>query len=195
MNAATILTLIRFILTPIFIIAFALNQKVWAILLFSVAGFTDLIDGTIARLLKQHSAKGAVLDPLADKFLMQSCFLCLFASGIVPWWFVLLALGRDLMIVVGIFYLEYRKVPLPYGATISSKIATLFQLAVAIMGLILWWQPILAVGVITLGRIFFGTLLATTLLLVVSGTQYVIIGLRILHENRLRTESTAGPSS
>jgi cardiolipin synthase len=193
MNVANILTFIRLILTPVFIVAFIMGQHAWAILLFSVAGFTDLIDGTVARLLKQHSEKGALLDPMADKFLMQSCFICLFAVGIIPWWFFLLALGRDLMIVTGIFYLEYRRAPLPYQAVITSKIATVFQLGVAVAGLMMRWQPTLQAGRLSLNDFFFGLLLTTTFLLIVSGTQYVFIGLRILKQHRLKGEIT--PSS
>lgn len=191
MTVANILTTIRLILTPVFVAMFIVGQQTWAILIFSVAGFTDLIDGTVARLLKQPSAKGALLDPLADKFLAQSCFVCLFAAGVIPWWFFFLALGRDLMIVSGIFYLEYRKFELPYRATWSSKIATLFQLAVAIIGLILWWQPKMAIGLLSLGHFYFGMLVATALLLIISGVQYVLIGLSILKENR----SAVGQSS
>lgn len=188
MTVANILTFIRLILTPIFIAFFIAKEHVWAILIFSVAGFTDLIDGTVARLLKQHSAKGALLDPMADKILMQSCFICLFAAGVVPWWFFLLALGRDLMIVTGIFYLEHRRTQLPYQASMTSKVATLFQLAVAVMGLILWWRPETIAVAIPLSRVFLFTLFATSFLLVASGTQYVFIGLKLL-DNRTPRES------
>ncbi len=191
MTVANILTTIRLILTPVFIVLFIAGQHTWAILVFCVAGFTDLIDGTVARMLKQPSVKGALLDPLADKFLVQSCFICLFFAGIVPWWFFLLAFGRDLMIVSGIFYLEYRKFALPYRATWSSKIATLFQLAVAIIGLILWWQPSIAIGLLTLPHFYFGMIIATACLLVISGTQYVLIGLSILKENRVKAQGGA----
>lgn len=191
MTVANILTTVRLILTPVFVAAFIVGQHAWAILVFCVAGFTDLIDGTVARMLKEPSAKGALLDPLADKFLVQSCFVCLFFAGVVPWWFFLLAFARDLMIVGGIFYLEYRKFELPYRATWSSKIATLFQLAVAIVGLILWWQPSIAIGPLTLSHFYLGMIIATAFLLVVSGTQYVIIGLGILKENRMRSEGGA----
>ncbi len=186
MTVANILTTIRFVLTPVFVAFFIVEQHAWAIIVFSVAGFTDLIDGTVARMLKQPSAKGALMDPVADKFLVQSCFVCLFAAGIIPWWFFILAMGRDVMIVSGIFYLEYKKYELPYRATWSSKIATLFQLAVAVIGLILWWEPKMAIGVLSLPDLYFGIIVTTSLLLVVSGAQYVMIGLSILKENRVR---------
>lgn len=186
MTVANILTTIRLVLTPVFVAAFVMGQHAWAIILFCVAGFTDMIDGTVARLLKQPSVRGALLDPIADKFLVQSCFICLFAAGIIPWWFFLLALGRDLMIVGGIFYLEYKKYELPYRATWSSKIATLLQIAVAVLGLLMWWQPNIAIGLVSINDFYLGVLVTTALLLVVSGAQYVMIGLGILKEKRLK---------
>ena len=184
MTIADILTTMRLVLTPFFVAAFVFHQPVWAILIFSVAGFTDLIDGTVARLLKQHSVKGALLDPLADKLLVESCFICLFIVGVIPWWFFLLALGRDLMIVSGIFYLEHLRAPLPYRATLSSKIATILQLIVAIMGLIFWWQPQIEISTYSLHEIFFGALVSTALLLIISGSQYIVIGIGILRKHQ-----------
>lgn len=173
MTVANILTTIRLILTPVFIAFFVLGRPAWAILVFSVAGFTDLIDGTVARILKQPSTKGALLDPLADKFLLESCFVGLLIVGVIPWWFFLLALARDLMIVSGIFYLEYRRMPIPYQAVLSSKLATLCQLAVAIYGMLIWWKPFLSYN-------YSIALIVTAIFIVVSGVQYITIGLKIL---------------
>ena len=186
MTVANILTTIRLVLTPVFVVLFIAKKPAWAILTFCVAGFTDLIDGTVARLLRQPSAKGALLDPLADKFLVQSCFVCLFIVGIIPWWFFVLALGRDLLIVSGIFYLEYRKYKLPYKATWPSKFATFFQIAVAVVGMLIWWQPDIYIGVYSLSHFFFSALIVTALLLVVSGAQYVLIGLKVKSEQSVK---------
>lgn len=186
MTVANILTTIRLVLTPVFIAFFIAGKPALAILTFCVAGFTDLIDGTVARLLREPSVKGALLDPLADKILVQSCFVCLFVAGVIPWWFFVLALGRDLLIVSGIFYLEYRKYKLPYRATWPSKFATFFQIAVAVIGMIIWWQPDISIGVYSLNHFFFGALIVTALLLVVSGAQYVLIGLKIKAEHTVK---------
>ncbi len=177
MNVANLLTITRLVLTPVFIVAFILDEPGLAILLFSVAGFTDLIDGSIARLLNQPSTQGALLDPLADKFLVQSCFVCLLAAGILPWWFFVVALARDLMIIFGILYLEYHRCQLPYRAIWPSKFATLFQITVAIAGLLIWWQPNIAISTLPMTHIFWGSLVVAAILIVISGIQYVIIGI------------------
>ncbi|MFH1874791.1 MAG: CDP-alcohol phosphatidyltransferase family protein [Pseudomonadota bacterium] len=179
MNVANLLTITRLILTPVFIVAFILKEPGLAILIFSVAGFTDLIDGTVARLLNQPSTQGALLDPLADKFLVQSCFICLLIAGVLPWWFFLIALARDLIIVSGIIYLEYHRCQLPYRAIWPSKFATLFQITVAVAGLLMWWQPSITIASLSMIYIFWAAIAISAILIVISGIQYVIIGLDI----------------
>ena len=183
LNAANILTLSRLILTPIFLLFFAWGHQELAILVFCLAGFTDLIDGTVARLISKPSKWGALLDPIADKILVQSCFVALFVKGLLPWWFVLLALMRDTMIISGIIYLERIKASLPYRPTLSSKMATLLQLGVAVLGLVRWWQPQAVVAGSTV-EIWHGFLvLAASVMIAVSGTQYVLIGCDILRKH------------
>ncbi len=180
MTVANILTTIRLVLTPVFFVLFILKKPSLAILVFSVASFTDLIDGTVARMLKQPSTKGALLDPLADKLLLQTCFICLFFSGLLPLWFFLLALCRDIMIVGGILYLEYRRFKLPYRATLPSKFATLLQIALAIVGMLIWWHPEINISGFAMANLFPELIIATALFLIISGSQYVLIGLKII---------------
>lgn len=193
MTVANLLTLARLILTPCFIFAFAAGQHRLAFILFCVAGFTDLIDGTVARLLNQPSKGGALLDPLADKFLMQSCFVLLAIWDLIPLWFFLLAFARDAMIVCGIFYLERQKAALPYRPLLISKFATLAQLLVAILGLLRWWQPELSFGGIAIVRWHFWCIVAATVLIVVSGAGYVRMGFEILRQSSTRSRTGSQP--
>jgi len=186
LTAANVLTVSRLVLTPFFVAAFVLGMHQTAFVIFCVAGFTDLIDGSVARLLNQHSKGGAILDPLADKFLMQSCFVALAAVGILPLWFFLLAFARDATIVLGIIYLEVKKAQLPYRPLLISKIATLVQLAVAVLGLLLWWRPELAPLGMSLFSWLFWVILAATVLIIASGLQYVRMGFEILRRNAAR---------
>lgn len=176
-NAANILTASRLILTPFFVAAFLTGHKHAAFIIFCVAGFTDLIDGSVARFLKQPSKGGALLDPLADKFLAQSCFALLLSVRLIPAWFFAIALARDIMIVSGIIYLEIKKAALPYRPTWVSKFATLFQLSLAVLGLIIWWRPDLAGALLV--RWYFGMIICTAILIAASGVQYVRLGIRI----------------
>lgn len=175
MTVANILTLARLFLSPVFVVLFLIGYYLEALVVFSIAGFTDLIDGTVARLLKQHSRGGALLDPFADKLLVESCFLLLTTNSILPVWFFALALLRDLTIIVGMIYLERTKVEMPYSPVLASKLATLCQLAVAVFGLVLVWRP----GAALSGYLSYSVLVAAALI-VVSFVQYIFIGVNLL---------------
>ena len=181
MTVANILTLSRLVIAPLFVVAFVMGFKVWALVLFCIAGFTDLIDGAVARMLGQVSRSGAFLDPVADKLLMESCFLALALVGILPWWFFGMAFARDAMIMSGIFYLERVKASFTYRPLWSSRLATFFQLAVCVLGLMQWWRPAEA-GVAT--RLFGPVIVVTTVLIVITGVQYVRRGLDLLRQHR-----------
>lgn len=186
---ADLLTFSRLALTPFFVALFVIGMKLPAFVVFCVASFTDLIDGTVARLYGQSSKTGALLDPIADKFLMQSCFLLLLVSGYLPIWFYIMALARDIMIVSGILYLEMKKVVLPYRAIWPSKIATLSQMTVAVLALLRWWIPF---SPSTAGNVLWwqmAVMIGTAVLIVVSGAQYVVMGIGILRRHSAKHET------
>jgi cardiolipin synthase len=180
MTAANILTLSRLVMVPLFVVAFVMGHKVWALVLFLVAGLTDLVDGLVARMLGQVSRGGAFLDPLADKLLMESCFLALALVGILPWWFFGIAFARDAMIMGGIIYLEKARAIFAYRPLWSSKLATVFQVAVGVLGLVQWWRP---EGWDVMIPFFGPMLVVTTVLIVISWIQYFRTGLSLLRQN------------
>jgi len=77
------LTLLRIILTPVFItslISYSPEKeylRYWALAIFALAGLTDALDGILARVLRQKTALGEILDPLADKLLLLSGYISL----------------------------------------------------------------------------------------------------------------------
>ena len=78
MNTPNILSLIRIILTPLFIILLFDDfkmAKVFALLVFAIAAITDAYDGHLARKYNQITPEGQFLDPLADKILVLSAFI------------------------------------------------------------------------------------------------------------------------
>ncbi len=94
---------------------------------FIVAALTDMVDGTIARLMRQKTELGAFLDPVADKFLMFIGFVSLTAADFIPLGLTLLVFARDLMISVGVFYFKLRKFSMTYQPIFISKVTTLLQ--------------------------------------------------------------------
>ena len=99
------LTLLRMGLAPLLVIL-VLSQKLrWALVVFIVAGVTDLLDGLIARLGHQQTTLGAMLDPVADKVLLTSAFVALTWTShlhlAIPVWLTVTTLSRDAIILTG----------------------------------------------------------------------------------------------
>src|SRR5713226_8127253 len=68
------ITFLRLGFLPIFLILISYERYKWALLVLVIAGFSDGIDGLIARKFNQRSSLGAYLDPIADKLLLSSSF-------------------------------------------------------------------------------------------------------------------------
>jgi len=103
MNIPNALTLLRIILIPVFVVLFYVPQH-WSYaataLIFAIAGFTDWLDGYLARRLNQSTPFGAFLDPVADK-LMVVIALVLLTERYHAWWFSVPAtviIGREIVI-------------------------------------------------------------------------------------------------
>lgn len=71
-----------------------------AVILLMISGFTDYLDGWIARRYHQISRIGQLLDPAADRLYIFATLLGLGLRGIVPWWLVGLLVGRDLILAL-----------------------------------------------------------------------------------------------
>lgn len=127
-NAANVLTLVRLCcVLPLVLLVDAANYHA-AALVFFFAAFTDLADGYVAKRFNRITPLGAVLDPIADKLLMDSLFLTLAFGGHLPPWIALLVIGRDLLMVLGTLTLRmlagrFRVEPLLVG-----KLSTFFQI-------------------------------------------------------------------
>lgn len=70
----------------------------WAILVLVVGGFTDWLDGKLARWLNQSSRLGALLDPAVDRLYILATLLAFGVREVVPWWVIAVLVGRDLVL-------------------------------------------------------------------------------------------------
>ncbi len=122
------LCVFRILLVPPLLLAISHGRYDLALLLFLTAGFTDGLDGFLARTFDWRSELGALLDPLADKLLMVFVVIWLALAGLVPGWLAVILVVRDVVIVTGA--LSYRVLIGPFhgGATPVSKLNTLLQL-------------------------------------------------------------------
>jgi cardiolipin synthase len=99
------------------------------LVLIGVAAFTDALDGALAKGFGWSSELGKVLDPLADKLLLVTLFVCLSIAGRSPWWLAIVVLLRDLVILFGALTFKRYFGPLRGAPTLASKINTLCQIA------------------------------------------------------------------
>ena len=137
MNLPNLLTIIRLILIPIFVVVFfshSTNSLIYSISIFLLAGFTDFLDGYLARKYKLITKVGIVLDPLADKLMLMTVLSCLVIKSYIPIWVLIVIAAKELfMIFSGLFL--YKK-----GTVIPSnrfgKISTiLFYISIFILSL------------------------------------------------------------
>jgi CDP-diacylglycerol--glycerol-3-phosphate 3-phosphatidyltransferase len=143
-----------------------------AIIIFFFAFASDSLDGMIARFRNQKSVLGSFLDPLADKLLVLTAviLLSLRMGGMekLPSWFPVLVISRDVMIVVGVLLIHIiagKVTPTPSRA---GKFTTFFQLLTVIWILLkvpLYLLPMLCAAALT----------------VVSGVEYIFLGMNQLH--------------
>lgn len=101
-----IITLMRIILIPFFLIMIISGRVFEALLVFSIAGATDALDGQLARLWHQKTKIGALLDPAADKLLVTTAYIALSlpalnSPNVIPLWLTATIIGRDVLIVSG----------------------------------------------------------------------------------------------
>lgn len=128
-----ILTVTRLALITPFLVFLYQQHYAYAFYIFMFAGFTDGLDGWLARQFKWQSAFGSFTDPVSDKLLIASSFISLACVGKIPWWLVILVFLRDMTISMGVlawYYLLHQQ--LNFKPTFLSKINTVFQLTLVI---------------------------------------------------------------
>ncbi|MGA9389734.1 MAG: CDP-alcohol phosphatidyltransferase family protein [Candidatus Sulfotelmatobacter sp.] len=99
LTAPNQLTLLRMIFVPFIVIELVEGRYLRALILFVIAGFSDGLDGQLARRLHQQTLLGQYLDPIADKLLLSTLFLVLSILHKIPWKFTVLVFSRDISIL------------------------------------------------------------------------------------------------
>ncbi|MEE9466439.1 MAG: CDP-diacylglycerol--glycerol-3-phosphate 3-phosphatidyltransferase [Candidatus Neomarinimicrobiota bacterium] len=132
-----ILTSLRILLTPLFIYCLFWGNGfgyAWALLIFILAGVTDIYDGRLARRYKVETKVGKIMDPLADKILVLSAFISFVNMDLIYFWMVAAIVLRDVIITIVRFLLEYRDMPMitskpAKGKTVMQVFAIIFILS------------------------------------------------------------------
>ena len=175
---ATLITATRLFLTPVIVASMLAHFWGMAFFFFVFACLTDVLDGFLARFLNEKTFLGACLDPIADKFLLLSCFATLaFISTplfSIPPLFVLFVLSKEIIQLAGASILYYRNGYLNIQPTFLGKTTTFLQ-----MIFIMWLFYCYFFHLVPI-KMYYIMLGIMTLFISASFVQYVRIGLRIL---------------
>lgn len=180
LTVPNLITFLRIGLIPLFLCYMIQHDQRKALIVFFIAASTDLLDGIAARILKQKSKIGALLDPAGDKLLMMVAIIALSippisSPNVIPLWLTVFVIGRDLYIVAGSLVMYRRTRHTTFTPTFVGKMSTVCQMSVLILVLFFNASHSPQTNLIWL---YFMTLGLT----IVSGIQYTIIGRRIYHE-------------
>jgi len=119
MNIPNSLTTLRICVIPILVFVLLSpfdGKELIAFVIFLLAALTDMLDGFWARRKKQITVFGQLLDPIADKLLITSAFICLVELGIVSAWIVVIIIGREIAVT------GFRALASSKGITIPASI-------------------------------------------------------------------------
>ncbi len=175
MNLANKITIARILLIPFFI-AFILYAKLdLALIVFLIAVISDAVDGYIARKWKQRTKLGAMLDPIADKILIISAFVCLiFVKGLpytlkFPPYVSIIVISRDAIILLGAVIIYMLKGDIDIKPSPLGKITTFLQMLTVVFIL----------TQLKYSRFVWNIMIVFT---VISGFEYILRGSRVLSE-------------
>lgn len=177
MNFANKISTFRILCVPFFVASLIYyaperdSLRFVALGIFAVAVISDALDGYIARKSKQHSKAGLILDPLGDKLLLMSAFICLSFEKFplnFPLWVILIVISRDALILLGTMVLYLVKQDINILPTKWGKCTTAFQMA-SVIALLLQWK---------FAFIFWWPAVCFTL---ISGVDYVMRGFKKIY--------------
>lgn len=130
-----LLTILRFLLIPIIVIACVQGDYILAIVVLTVSGITDILDGTIARKYNLISDFGKLMDPLADKATQISLLTTLFIKGVIPIWILAVVVLKEFCMVSGASFLYGKE--LVVSSKWYGKLATVLFYAAMVISLLL----------------------------------------------------------
>jgi cardiolipin synthase len=172
-------------LIPLFASLLFYGYSGWSLVVFFIAGFSDGVDGFIARRYDQESELGTIIDPIADKFLMTTAFIILTLPGMfppvqhlpVPFWVTAAVIGRDILIITVAIAINVITGFRGFKPSRLGKLSTTVQ--------------VLAVTLILVAAVFeYSFYLPTVyvivvLLAVVSGIHYIFFVAGLMKENSI----------
>ena len=180
LTLANRLTIIRLLLVPILIgtALYYSPQKDYlrfvTLAIFLCAMALDVLDGYVARKFNQETKAGAILDPLADKILLISTYICIYKISVMfeavrfPIWLVVAVISRDVILLLGCVVIRLFNGDVDINPTIWGKLTVFFQ-TVAVVGILMQWP------------VFNFSWYVILVFAVVSGIDYILKGVKELN--------------
>lgn len=134
------LTITRFLLIPLIIVLALNNNYIGAIIVLTISGITDVLDGCIARKYNLITDFGKLMDPLADKMTQISLLLTITFKQIISFWIVGIVIFKEFLMVSGASFLYGKE--LVVSSKWYGKLATvLFYIAIVLSLLLKQFEP------------------------------------------------------
>ena len=127
-----LISILRILLTIPVVWMLLIRRFDIALVLFAIAGVSDGLDGFLAKQYGWQSKLGGLLDPMADKVLLISSYVCLALLGLIPTLLMVLVIVRDLIIVTGALVYNFRIEELEAAPSLISKFNTFAQIVLVI---------------------------------------------------------------
>jgi cardiolipin synthase len=188
LSAPNQLTLLRMMFVPFIVIKLVEGHYSSGLILFVLAGFSDGLDGLLARTLKQQTVLGQYLDPIADKLLLSTMFMVLSILHKIPWKFTVLVFSRDITILLASAVLYAIAGLRDFRPSVFGKANTFAQVAAIFFVLLLEINKSRWVAICRLSF-----LRATFTFTIISAMHYVlVVGQRL---RAVHNVSTTAPSA
>ena len=171
-NLPNILTLARILLLPFFAVTIIYKEFKIALIVFILASVTDLLDGLIARIKKQVTYFGRILDPIADKFFLITSFLLMSYYGLMPKWLTIIVISKDVIVLTGSIILYFVTHSLKIEPSFMGKVTSASQFV--LIGLIL-----LSLNIGETTHMHISLFILVAVLTVIAGLHYIYKGLKI----------------
>jgi len=173
------------IFVPFIVIYLVDGHYLWALVVFVVAGFSDGLDGLLARTLHQQTLLGQYLDPIADKLLLSTMFLVLSILHKIPWKYTVLVFSRDISILAASAVLFAIAGLRDFRPSIFGKANTFSQISAIFFVLL---NEVYPARWVWIARVEF--LRATFFFTIISALHYLV-----LVQKRLRAHTHALPAA
>jgi len=177
MTLANQLTILRMCLVPVLVILMVYGFYGWALIVFSVAGVTDALDGLFARIRHERTELGTMLDPLADKLLVTASLITLSLPSEsltvrIPAWIAILSISRDAGILLAVLVFNLAIARRSFPPSLLGKATTAIHLVTILF--------VIGCNYLRIAHPWTGYLLGATVVLVVASALHYLYCLQTI---------------